>query len=80
MSNHDLVFYSTGGPHYMREIGAPKIGSHITNSHIKRPIVTVNQRIGSRKRAISGSHIRKIADINRAACIDKKYFLIRFLF
>jgi len=33
----------------MREIGTQKIGSHITNSHIKRPRVTVNQRIGSRK-------------------------------
>ncbi len=25
----------TGGPRYMREIGTPKIGSHIMNSHIK---------------------------------------------
>ncbi len=25
---------STGGPRYMREIGTPKIGSPITNSHI----------------------------------------------
>ncbi len=46
----------------MREIGARKIGSHITNLHIKRPRVTVNHRIGSRKEAISGSHICKIAD------------------
>jgi len=46
----------------MREIGTQKIGSHITNSHIKRPRVTVNQRIGSRKEAISGSHICEIAD------------------
>jgi len=45
----------------MREIGTPKIGLHITNSHIKRPRITVNQRIGSRKEAISGSHIREIA-------------------
>jgi len=37
----------TGGPRYMREIGTQKIGSHITNSHIKRPRVTVNHRIGS---------------------------------
>jgi len=49
----------TGGPRYMREIGTQKIGLHITNSHIKRPRVTVNQRIGSRKEAISGSHIEK---------------------
>jgi hypothetical protein len=52
----------TGGPRYMREIGTQKIGSHITNSHIKRPRVTVNQRIGSRKEAISGSNILEIAD------------------
>jgi len=46
----------------MREIGTQKIGSNIINSHIKRPRVTVNQRIGSRKEVISGSYIRKIAD------------------
>ena len=46
----------------MREIGTQKMGSHITNLHIKRPRVTVNQRIGSRKEAISGSHIHEIAD------------------
>jgi hypothetical protein len=46
----------------MREIGTPKIGSHITNSHIKRPRITVNQTIGSRKEAISGSHIHEITD------------------
>jgi len=46
----------------MREIGTPKKGSNIRNSHIKRPRITVNQRIGSRKEAISGSHIREIAD------------------
>jgi len=33
----------------MREIGIPKIGLHITNSHIKIPRITVNQRIGYRK-------------------------------
>jgi len=42
--------------------GLKKIGSHIANSHIKRSRVTVNQRIGSRKEAISGSHICEIAD------------------
>jgi len=46
----------------MQEIGTPKIGSHITNSNIKSPRITVNQRIGYRKEAISGSHIREIAD------------------
>jgi hypothetical protein len=33
---------NTGGPRYMREIGTPKIDSHITNLHIKRPRMTVN--------------------------------------
>ena len=46
----------------MREIGTPKIGSHIMNSHIKRPRNTINWRIGSRKKAIFQSHIREIAD------------------
>jgi hypothetical protein len=32
------------------------------NSHIKRPRITVNQRIGSRKEAISGSHVCEITD------------------
>jgi len=30
------------GPRYMQEIGSPKIGSHITNLHLKRPKITVN--------------------------------------
>jgi len=46
----------------MREIGTPKIGWHITNWHSKRPSITVNQWIGSRKEAISGLHIREIED------------------
>jgi len=46
----------------MREIGTPKIGSHITNLHIKRPRITLNLRIGSKKTAISQSHILEIAD------------------
>jgi len=41
----------------MREIWTQKIGWHILNSHI-----SVNLRIGSRKMAISQSHICKIAD------------------
>jgi len=32
----------TGGPRYMREIGTPKIDSHIMNLHIKRPRNTIN--------------------------------------
>ncbi len=43
-------FGNTDGPRYMREIGTPKIGSNITNLHIKRPRITVNLRIGSRKK------------------------------
>jgi hypothetical protein len=51
---YDLAFYyftfhmsrstvqNTGGPRYIREIGTPKIGWHIMNSHIKRPTITVN--------------------------------------
>jgi len=58
----DLDFVITVGPRYMREIGTPKIGSNIMNSHLKRPRMTVNKRIGSRKKAISGSHICEIAD------------------
>jgi hypothetical protein len=33
---------NTGRPRYMREIGTPKICSHIMNSNIKRPRITVN--------------------------------------
>jgi len=32
----------TVGPRYMREIGTPKIDSHIKNSHLKRPRMTDN--------------------------------------
>ncbi len=46
----------------MREIGTPKIASHIMNSQIKRPRITVNQRIVSRKKATSRSHIHIIAN------------------
>jgi len=43
-------------------MGTPKIGLHIKNSNIKRTRITVNKRIGYRKKAISGSHIREMAD------------------
>jgi len=64
----------------MRDIGTPKIGSHITNSHIKRPRITVNLRIGSRKRpfldlAYAKSQIKR-PPITRAACsmfLGKEY-------
>jgi len=46
----------------MQDIGTPKIGSHITNSNVKRPSITVNQRVGSRKEANPELHICKIAD------------------
>ncbi len=39
----EKIVYSTGGPRYMQEIGAPKIGSNIMNSHIKRPRITINR-------------------------------------
>jgi len=62
----------------MREIGTQKIGSNITNPHIKRPRVTVNQRIGSRKEAISGSHIREIADKKTAYNEGCLYFTLLY--
>jgi len=46
----------------MREIGTLKISSHIMNSHIKRPRITKNKRIGSRKKPFFQSHIREITD------------------
>ncbi len=55
-------FEYTGGPRHIREIGTQKVGSQIMNSHIKRPRITLNLRIGSRKTAISQSHVCKIAD------------------
>jgi len=45
----------------MLEMGTPKIVSLITNLHIKRPRITVNLRIGSRKTAISHSQIIRAA-------------------
>jgi len=60
----------------MREIGTPKIGFHITNLHIKRPRITVNQRIGSRKETISGSHIHKIADKKTAYNENRLYMCV----
>ncbi len=57
----------------MREIiGALKIGSHIMNLHIKRPRITINQRIGSRKRPFFNRIYPKLQikrpHITRAAC------------
>jgi len=57
-----VMFVNTDGPHYMWEIGTLKIDSNITNLHIKRPRITINSRIGFRKKTISQLHIRKIAD------------------
>jgi len=67
----------------MREIGTQKIGWHLTNSHIKRLRVTVNQRIGSRKEAISALHVREIADKKTAyneGCLYIGHYIIEFLF
>ncbi len=35
-------FHITGGPRYMQEKGTNKLGSHIMNSHIKRPRIPKN--------------------------------------
>ncbi len=35
------LFINTGGPSYMREIGIPKIGSHIPNLNVKRSRIAV---------------------------------------
>jgi hypothetical protein len=44
--NYDTVKVKTkrytGGPCYMQKIGTPKIDSHITDLHIKRPRMIVN--------------------------------------
>jgi len=60
----------------MREIGTPKIGSNIMNLHIKRPRITINYRIGSRKKAIFPSHICEIAEkktaYNKGRCTSKR--------
>jgi len=42
LPNFILRNTGTGRPRYMREIGTPKICSHIMNSNIERPTVTVN--------------------------------------
>ncbi len=52
----------TGGPRYMRKIGTKKIGSHITNSHIKRPRMTVDWGLHSRKLVNLQSQIHEFAD------------------
>jgi hypothetical protein len=41
---------------------------------MKRPRITVNQRIGYRKETISGSHIREIADKKTAYNEGYLYF------
>ncbi len=46
----------------MRDIGTIKVGLHVMNSHIKRLKITINKRIGSRKKPIFHLHICKIAD------------------
>ncbi len=46
----------------MREIGTAKMCLHIMNLHIKRPTITINKRIGSRKKDIFELHIFEFAD------------------
>jgi hypothetical protein len=41
--------------------GTKKLGTHIINSHIDRPRMTINLKIGSLNKDSSQSHIRKIA-------------------
>ena len=53
---------SAVGPRHIRGIGTPKFGFHIRNLQIKRPRITINLRIGSRKMSSSQSHICKIVD------------------
>ena len=64
----------------MREIGTPKIGSHIAHMHIKRPRTTVNLRIGSKKRpfldCIKAILQIKRPHITRAVCTDECFSTI----
>jgi len=55
----------------MREIGTPKKGSKKTNSHIKRPSITVSLRIGSTETAISQLYVPKILQINEGRLYSK---------
>jgi len=64
---------------YVPEMWTPKIDSHLTNLHIKKPRTTVNYRIGSRKRAISQSHIPKVADKKIAFNKGRLHFMIKFV-
>jgi hypothetical protein len=65
----DVVIWqmSTGGPRYLQDIGTKKLGSHIMNSHIKRPRIPLKYvdnyplSIGSLIKANFQSHIREIA-------------------
>jgi hypothetical protein len=52
-----ITFAFTGGPRYMREIETPKVGSHIKKTKDDGKLEDRFQ-----KNAISGSHIRGIAD------------------
>jgi hypothetical protein len=53
---------SAGGPRYMREIGTPKIGSHIMNLHLKKTKDYHKLEDRFQKKAIFQLHICKIAD------------------
>jgi hypothetical protein len=55
-------FTPTVGPRYMRQIGTKKFGLQIKNLHIKRPRITVNRGIRSRKMANLQAQIREFAD------------------
>jgi len=70
-------FPHTGGPHYMRKIGSPKIGSHIMNSHVKIPKITTNHWISSREKDISKSHICEISD-RKTTFNEGRLFFLKF--
>ncbi len=63
----------------MREIGIPKIGSDITDFHIKIKRITVILRIGSRKKAISQSHKCKIEDKKVAYIVGRLYIVTKIV-
>ncbi len=58
----------TVGPRYMQQLRTEKSGSQ-TNSHIKRPRMTVNSGIRSRKMVNLQLQIHEIADKKTTMCV-----------
>ncbi len=67
----------TGGPRYMRQIGTVEYDLHITSSNIKRPRMTINQRMGSINKDHSQSLIHKFADKKTAYNGVEVYFFFQ---